>query len=196
MISYVKGPITHKSPTYLIVEAGGVGYHINISLHTYAKIEALATVKILTYLHVKEDAQTLFGFAEDIERKLFVHLISVSGIGPNTAQILLSSLNPEEVRAAIIGEDVAAFKQVKGIGPKTAKRIILDLKDKLIKESGDAPLTLPAINNTIRDEALSGLVALGFTRIQAQKALKKALREKPEAANVEELVKQALKQLS
>ncbi len=196
MISYVKGPITHKSPTYLIVEAGGVGYHINISLHTYAKIEALATVKILTYLHVKEDAQTLFGFAEDIERKLFVHLISVSGIGPNTAQILLSSLNPEEVRAAIIGEDVAAFKQVKGIGPKTAKRIILDLKDKLIKESGDAPLTLPAVNNTIRDEALSGLVALGFTRIQAQKALKKALREKPEAANVEELVKQALKQLS
>lgn len=196
MISYVKGPITHKSPAYIIVEAGGVGYHINISLHTYAKIEPLATVKILTYLHVKEDGQTLFGFAEDMERKLFVHLISVSGIGPNTAQILLSSLNPEEVRAAIIGEDVAAFKQVKGIGPKTAKRIILDLKDKLLKESGDVPLTLPAVNNTIRDEALSGLVALGFTRIQAQKALKKALREKPEAANVEELVKLALKQLS
>lgn len=196
MISYVKGPITHKSPTYIIVEAGGVGYHVNISLYTYAKIEELATVKILTYLHVKEDGQTLFGFAEDIERKLFVHLISVSGVGPNTAQILLSSLNPEEVRAAIIGEDVGAFKQVKGIGPKTAKRIILDLKDKLLKESGDVPLTLPTVNNTIRDEALSGLVALGFTRIQAQKALKKALLEKPEAANVEELVKLALKQLS
>jgi Holliday junction DNA helicase RuvA len=196
MITYLKGPITHKSPTFIIVEAGGVGYHVHISLHTYTQIEKLETVKILTHLHIKEDSHTLYGFAEDVERKLFVHLISVSGIGPSTAQILLSSLNPDELRAAIIGEDVASFRQVKGIGPKTAKRIILDLKDKIIKESGEEPLTMPAANNTIRDEALSALVALGFARIQAQKALKKALRENPQAANVEELVKLALKQLS
>lgn len=196
MITYLKGAITHKSPTFIIVEAAGVGYHVNISLHTYALIEKLESVKILTHLYIKEDSHTLYGFAEEVERKLFVHLISVSGIGPSTAQILLSSLNPEELRAAIIGEDVSSFKQVKGIGPKTAKRIILDLKDKIIKETGDEPLTIPTANNTIRDEALSALVALGFARIQAQKALKKALGENPQAANVEELVKLALKQLS
>ena len=109
MITYLKGAITFKSPTYIIVETGGLGYHVNVSLHTYAQVEKLETVKILTYLHIKEDSHTLYGFSEDIERKLFVLLISVSGIGPNTAQILLSSLNPDELRAAIISEDVLTF---------------------------------------------------------------------------------------
>ncbi|MEN0006662.1 MAG: Holliday junction branch migration protein RuvA, partial [Bacteroidota bacterium] len=169
MIAYLKGEITFKSPTYILVEAAGVGYHVNISLHTYSQIEKLEHVKILTHLHIKEDSHTIYGFAEATERSLFVHLISVSGIGPSTAQVLLSSMNPEEVRSAIVGENVASFKKVKGIGPKTAKRIILDLKDKMVKESGDAPLSLLPQDNTIREEALSALVALGFARVHVQK---------------------------
>jgi Holliday junction DNA helicase RuvA len=165
-------------------------------LYTYAKIEALEQVKILIHEHIKEDSRSLYGFAEEVERVLFRHLISVSGIGPSTAQIVLSSLNPEEVRAAIIGEQVQAFKQVKGIGPKTAKRLILDLKDKLLKESDGSTLTLPALDNTLREEALSALVALGFARIQVQKALNKVLKSRPEVNRVEELIKLALRELS
>ena len=196
MITYIKGAISHKSPTFIIVETGGIGYHINISLHTYSQIEKLEHVKILTYLHIKEDAHTLYGFANEAERSLFVLLISVSGIGPNTARVLLSSLNPDETRAAIIGEDEHAFKKVKGVGPKTAKRIIIDLKDKILKESGDVPLIVAKVDNTIRDEALSALVSLGFSRIPVQKALNKILKEQSDIKNVEDLIKVALKQLS
>ena len=197
MISYLKGAITFKSPVYIIVEAGGVGYHVNISLNTYSRIHREESIKILTYLHIKEDSHTLFGFADDAERQLFVHLISVSGVGPSTAQVLLSALQPEEVRVAIIGEDVAAFRQVKGIGPKTAKRIILDLKDKMLRDSGaEGAITAPPADNTIREEALSALVALGFSKIPAQKALSRALREQMSVESAEELVKLALKLLS
>ena len=196
MIAYLKGEITFKNPSFIIVETGGVGYHVNISLYTYARIEKLERLKILTHLVIKEDSHTLYGFSEEAERSLFVHLISVSGVGPSTAQLLLSSLRPEEARAAIIGEDVASFRQVKGIGPKTAKRIILDLKDKLMKESGDEPLTISTVDNTIRDEALSALVALGFSRAQVQKALNKVLRQQAGISSVENLVKLALKELS
>ena len=169
MISYIKGAITYKNPTYILVEAGGIGYHINISLHTYALVEKLETVKILTYLHVREDAQVLYGFAEEGERAMFRHLISVSGIGTNTARVLLSGMNTVEVRSAIISEDVRAFNKVKGIGPKTAKRIILDLKDKIVKEVGEVSPNFAPANNTIRDEAISALVALGFNKIKVQK---------------------------
>lgn len=196
MINYLKGEITFKNPAFIVVEVSGVGYRVNISLYTYARIEKLEQVKILTHLLIREDSHTLYGFADEMERTLFIHLLSVSGIGPSTAQILLSSLQPEEVRAAIIGEDVSAFRRVKGIGPKTAKRIILDLKDKMVKEGGEESLTFTPQDNTMRDEALSGLVALGFQRIQAQKALNKVLREKPSVESVEDLVKLALKQLS
>lgn len=196
MISYVNGAITFKSPTYIVVEAGGIGYHINISLNTYAQIEKLESVKILTHLHVKEDSHTLYGFAEEAERTLFVLLLSVSGIGPNTARILLSSMTAQEARTAIISEDVPAFKKVKGVGPKTAKRIILDLKDKILKDSGESPIPLSIHDNTIRDEALSALVALGFARIQVQKVLNKILSEHSSIASVEELIKLSLKQLS
>ena len=196
MITYLKGTITHKSPTYIVVETGGVGYHVNISLHTYSQIERLESVKILTQQVIKEDSHSLFGFAEDAERRLFVLLISVSGVGPTTAQLVLASLTPDDLKAAIISEDVATFKRVKGIGPKTAKRIILDLKDKIVKESGDVPITITPADNTMRDEALSALVALGFNRIQVQKLLNKVLREQPAVASVEELIKLALKQLS
>lgn len=197
MITYLKGNITYKTPTYIVVETGGVGYRVNISLNTYARIEGLENVKILTHQVIKEDSHTLYGFADDAERSLFIQLISVSGVGPTTAQLLLSSLNPDELRAAIISEDELTFKRVKGVGPKTAKRIILDLKDKVLKDSGAEGLSsVYAADNTIREEALSALVALGFARIQVQKALNSIVKEQPTMVSVEELIKTALKKLS
>lgn len=196
MIAYIKGEITYKSPTYILIETGGIGYHVNISLNTYAQIEKLEKVQILTHLQVKEDSHTLYGFAEEAERSMFVLLISVSGIGPNTARVLLSSMKVEEARMAIVSENVAAFNKVKGIGPKTAKRIILDLKDKVIKESGDTPITVSPVNNTIREEALSALVALQFPKIKVQKVLNKILQQQPTINSVEEMIKLALKNLS
>ncbi|MBX2929789.1 MAG: Holliday junction branch migration protein RuvA [Saprospiraceae bacterium] len=196
MISYIKGEITWKTPTYIVVETGGIGYHVHISLYTYAQIEKLERVKIHTHLLVREESHTLYGFAEESERSLFQHLISVSGVGPTTAQLLLSAMTPDDIRAAIIGEHEQAFSKVKGIGPKTAKRIILDLKDKMVKTAGDAPLSLLPQDNTTREEALSALVALGFARVQVQKALNAVLKEKPSIKNVEELIKLALRQLS
>ena len=133
MITYIKGDIAFKSPTYIIMEANGIGYRVNISLNTYSALEKVNKGKILTYLLVREDAQTLYGFATDAERGLFMHLISVSGVGANTAQVMLSSMTPDEIRAAIIGEQLAILTKIKGIGTKTAKRIILDIKDKLAK---------------------------------------------------------------
>ncbi|MEN0045562.1 MAG: Holliday junction branch migration protein RuvA [Bacteroidota bacterium] len=197
MISYIKGTINYKTPTYIVVETGGIGYHVNISLNTYTEIEKLESLKILIHQHIKEDSHTLYGFAEEVERNLFRHLISVSGIGPNTAQIVLSGMKPDEVRVAIIGEDDRAFSRVKGIGPKTAKRIILDLKDKIMKDSGEETLlTSTPTNNTFRDEALSALLALGFNKIKIQKTLNKVLKEQPNIGSVENLIKAALKQLS
>ena len=197
MITYIKGLLTYKTPTFIVVETGGVGYHINISLNTYTQVEKLESVKILTQQIIREDSHTLYGFAEEAERTLFLHLISVSGVGPSTAQLVLSSMTPEEIRSAIISENAALLGKVKGIGPKTAKRIILDLKDKLVKDGGaEVSLTISSQNNTIREEALSALVALGFNRIEVQKALNKLLKEQPTIHNVEELIKLALKQLS
>ena len=198
MIAYVNGEITFKTPTYIIVEASGIGYHINITLNTYARIEKLERVKILTHFHVKEDQQTLYGFAENTERQLFLHLLSVSGIGPNTARVMLSSMTTDELRAAIISENVAAFKKVKGVGPKTAKRLIIDLKDKLLKESGEEGIETSmaaTADNTLRQEALSALVALGYLKIQAQKALNTVIKSKPDIDSVEKLIKFALSEL-
>jgi Holliday junction DNA helicase RuvA len=196
MITYIKGLIAFKSPTYVVIEAGGIGYHIHVSLNTYSKIEKLEHVKILTYFHVKEDSQTLYGFADDEERNLFVHLISVSGVGPSTAQVILSTLMPDELRMSIIAENDAALTKVKGIGSKTAKQIILDLKNKLIKSGGE--MTIPALpaNNTMREEALSALMSLQINKIQAQKALNKVLKDNPSVGSVEDLIRLALKQLS
>lgn len=197
MISYIKGQITQKNPAFVVVEAAGIGYHINISLNTYSAIEALSEAKLLTHLHIKEDAHTLYGFAEEAERSLFVHLLSVTGIGPNTARILLSAMNPEEARTAIVSEDINAFNKVKGIGPKTAKRIILDLKDKMVKDGGGTDISLEtlATNTSLRDQALQALVALGFPKIQVQKSLNMILKER-QVTSVEELIKLALKNLS
>jgi len=195
MITYLRGDITQRTPTYIIVDVNGVGYLVHISLNTYSQIEKKDEVKILTHLNIKEDSHTLYGFADETERSLFRHLISVSGVGPTTAQIVLSSLSAEELRAAIIGEQEQVFRAVKGIGPKMAKRIILDLKDKLVKDSGDLPLTFPSQNNTIREEALSALVALGFQKIAVQKALNHLLKDQA-IQSVEQLIKLALRELS
>ncbi len=196
LITYIKGIITFKTPTYIVVEAGGIGYHVNISLFTYAKVEKLEQIKILTYYHIKEDAHTLYGFADDEERQLFVHLISVSGVGAATAQVMLSTMTPAEIRAAIIGENEVVLRKIKGIGQKTSKQIILDLKNKLIKSGGEFSLSTTQADNTTRQEALSALLSLQVNKIQAQKALNKVIQEQPGVKTVEELVRLALKQLS
>ncbi len=202
MITYLKGAVTYKSPTYIIVEAGGVGYHVNISLQTYSQIAELSEIKILTFLQIKEDSHTLYGFAEEGERNLFQLLLLVTGIGANTARVLLSGMSVEELKAAIIREDLATFGKVKGIGPKTAKRIIIELKDRVMKESGEAPTTwattiaaTPKIVQA-RDEALAALIALGFNKINIQKTLNTILKDNPNIGGVEELIRTALRQLS
>lgn len=196
MIDFIKGLIAFKTPTYIVIEtSGGVGYHVNISLHTYAQIEKSETVRLLTHLQVREDAHILFGFADEAERKIFRLLIEVSGIGTSTAQVVLSSMNPDEVRIAILNESEVTFSRVKGIGLKTAKRIILDLKDKVKKEQGDLTLNYGAVNNTIREDALLALSNLGFQRIPTQRALNKILEDNP-TASVQEVIKSALKILS
>jgi Holliday junction DNA helicase RuvA len=180
------------------VECQGVGYHVNISLFTYSKLEKLDTIKILTYLHVKEDEQSLFGFFDPEEKNLFIQLLSVSGIGVNTARVILSYMSPEEVKTAILHENAFALGKVKGIGPKTAKRIILDLKDKVMKESGDAPNVSfqDAQSVSVKSEALSALLALGFPKPAVDKFMRAVPDAEAESMQVEELIKYILKQMN
>lgn len=200
MIAYIKGKLTQKSPTDIIIEtSGGVGYHIHITSNTYHKIANQSDLKILTHFIVKEDSQTLYGFADEEERHLFGLLISVSGVGPSTARILLSTLSSGEVRSAIVSENIAVLKSAKGIGPKAAKRIVLELKDKILKESGTQSALVSetlTVDNTIREEALSALVALGFNKTLVQKALNRILKTTPHIQDSGELIKQALGHLS
>ncbi|MDQ1332515.1 MAG: holliday junction helicase RuvA, partial [Bacteroidota bacterium] len=163
MIDYIKGTITQVTPTFLTIETGGVGYFVNISLTTFSKLEGKSDYKILIHEVIREDAHLLFGFADKEEREIFRFLISVTGVGASTARMMLSSLSPVEVERAIIGSDVNVLKSVKGIGLKTAQRIIVDLKDKLGKQSGTGEIFALA-DNTRRDEALSALVMLGFAK--------------------------------
>lgn len=198
MYAYLKGSVTFLTPAYLTLEVNGVGYHLNIPLSTYTALQGQEKTTLYTQLIVREDAHTLFGFATQTERNMFVHLISVSGVGPSTAQLLLSSMTVDEIRSAIIGEQAHILQRAKGIGPKAAKQIILDLKDKLSKEAPEGPALLPGMgpDNTVREEALTALMALGFNRIGVQKALNAVMKELPPSARVEELIKAALKQLS
>ena len=196
MITYVNGPIAHKTPSFVVIEAGGIGYHINVSLYTYTKIEKAEKAKLLTHFHVKEDQQALYGFYDETERSFFRLLIGVNGVGPATALVVLSSMNPDEFRAAVIGEDVASIRKVKGIGPKTAQRIILDLKDKMMKENFATPTMLSPQSNTQRAEALSALVNLGFARPAVQRALNRVFAAKPDIGSSEEIIKLALRELS
>ena len=193
MFEFIRGTVADLNPASIVVEAGGVGYFINISLSTYSKLNGKKEVKILTHQVVREDAHILFGFAEKNERDLFRNLISVNGVGANTAMMMLSSLNTEEIVAAVATENVAVLKGGKGIGAKTAQRIIIDLKDKLGKISETSQILLSP-DNTIRNESLSALVMLGFAKKDAEKTVTKLLQEQP-GATVESVIKQALKRL-
>lgn len=194
MYAYIDGKLAFKSPSYVVIDAGGVGYHINISLNTYSKLGNAERCKLFTWLHVKEDAHTLYGFADEGERRLFLHLISVSGVGPNTGRMMLSSITPEEIQNAIVKGDVSQIQRIKGIGPKSAQRLILELQDKLRKEGPDTLITMP-LNKTVKDEALSALVMLGFARNAVEKVLEQELSKNNGDLTVEQLIKFALKSL-
>lgn len=193
MYDYIDGKLASKTPTAVVIEAGGVGYFVNISLNTYSLIAAAERCKLFTWQHVKEDAHTLYGFAEEGERKLFRHLISVSGIGPNTARTMLSSISPADIRAAIQRGDVPMIQRIKGIGPKSAQRMILELQDKLKKEGPVSPISASPYTSA-KDEALTALVMLGFAGNQAEKALIQ-VSASGENLSAEDLIKAALKNL-
>lgn len=193
MYDYIKGKLAYKGPTYVVVEAAGVGYHIVISLNTFEQIKDKEDCKLFISFQVREDSQTLFGFSEQGERRLFEHLISVSGIGPNTARMILSSITPTEIQAAIIQGDVKLIQRIKGIGPKTAQRMVLELQDKLQKEGPDTLISMPQ-NKTVFDEALTALVMLGFVKSKVEKLLQ-TLYQADSSVTVEQLIKNALKKL-
>jgi Holliday junction DNA helicase RuvA len=193
MIVHIQGRLVEKTPTEVVIESGGVGYHINISLHTFSLIPEGENLKLFTFLQIKEDAHTLYGFVEKQERELFKLLISVSGVGASIARTMLSSLAPQQIIQAIASNDVATVQSIKGIGAKTAQRVILDLKDKVLKVYSLDEVSLIS-NNTNKDEALSALEVLGFIRKTAEKVIDKIVKEDPNAT-VESLIKQALKNL-
>lgn len=191
MYDYLKGKLVEKNPTYIVIDVNGVGYMVNISLTTYSKIKEKENIKVFIHFVVREDAQLLYGFADENERLLFSHLVSVSGVGANTARLILSSLSTEETFDAIVLAKANVLQGVKGIGGKTAQRIIIDLKDKLIK-SGIELEKIDQTHNTIREEALSGLLRLGFNKLSAEKAIDKVLKA-DEIVDVEGLIKEVLK---
>ena len=193
MIDYIKGTIIELSPAHVTVETAGIGYFISISLNTFSKLENKSDCRILIHEVIREDSHQLFGFADEEERTIFRHLISVSGIGANTARMMLSSLAPAEIERAIAEADVNILKGVKGIGLKTAQRIIVDLKDKVGKQASVAEI-FASEDNTKREEALSALMMLGFAKGAVIKVLDKLLRE-DKNQTVEELIKKALKNL-
>lgn len=189
MIGQLNGRLIEKTPTEIVLECGGVGYEVKISLNTFSSIGNEEQLKLFTKLVVREDAQILYGFATKVEREMFNHLVSVSGIGPNTAMIMLSSLVPEEIAHAIQSEDVRTIQGIKGIGAKTAQRVIVDLKDKMLKMAFSSENMFNA-NNTSRFEALTALVSLGFDKKSAEKAIDKIATGEE---SVEQLIKGALK---
>lgn len=193
MIHHLKGKLVERNPTYVIIECGGVGYFVNISLHTFSKIPDGELIHLFTHFQVKEDSHTLFGFVEKSEREIFRLLISVSGIGSSTARTMLSSLSPAQIRDAIANGDVPAIQSIKGIGAKTAQRVILDLRDKILKVYDIDELSTTS-NNTNKDEALSALEVLGFARRQAEKVVDKVISQDA-SLSVENIIKLALKNL-
>jgi Holliday junction DNA helicase RuvA len=194
MIEFISGKLIEKNPAYAVIDVGGVGYFINISLNTYTGIEAKTETKLFTHMAIREDAHVLYGFIEQSERQLFRQLISVSGIGPATARMILSSLSPDELHHAIVEKNISLLKSVKGVGPKSAERIIIDLRDKLEKE-GYKSVNISSLSNTFKTEALSALVMLGFANPVANKAIETALKADSSINSVERLIKAALKQL-
>ena len=193
MIYHIEGKLVEKTPTEVIIDCDGVGYHVNISLHTYSLLPASEAIKLFTYLQIKEDSHTLFGFVEKSEREIFKMLLSVSGIGASIARTMLSSLEPKQIIHAIASADVVTIQSIKGIGSKTAQRVILDLKDKVLKLY-DLDEVSMSQSNTNKDEALSALEVLGFIRKSAERVVEKIVKENPDAT-VENIIKLALKNL-
>lgn len=193
MITHLSGRLVEKNPTHVIIECNGVGYFVNISLHTFSAIPEGEALKLYAHLQVKEDSHTLYGFADKMEREIFRLLISVSGIGASIARTMLSSLHPDQIKQAIASGDVPTIQSIKGIGAKTAQRVILDLKDKILKVF-DIDVESAVSSNTTKEEALSALETLGFARKQADKVCAGILKENPEAS-VETIIKEALKKL-
>jgi len=193
MITHLKGKLIEKNPTNIVVDCNGVGYSVNISLHTFSQLPSGENVKLFIHLQIREDSHTLFGFSSKVEREVFRLLISVSGIGASIARTMLSTLSPEQVMEAITQNNIAVIQSVKGIGAKTAQRVVLDLKDKIIKIYGLDEVSLVS-SNTNRNEALSALETLGFARKQVEKVCDDIINKNPNAS-VETIIKQALKNL-
>ena len=194
MYAYLQGKFTFKNPAQIYVDVNGVGYEVNISLNTYAAIQNLADGKLYTYLQVKEDGHTLFGFFDKIEKEIFIQLISVSGIGAATARMMLSHMKPDEVGRAIMQNNVKLLESIKGIGKKTAERLVLELRDKVGKVTPDIN-TPVMVGNSLQQDALNALVALGISKPQAESALQKINNNQPNIDNLEELIKKALKSI-
>lgn len=196
MIDYLSGKLVFKDPTYVIIDVNGIGYHVKISLQTYTEIKDEEQIKLLTFLHIKEDGHTLFGFKQEHEKRLFLLLLSINGVGPSTGLMILSSLSSAEIEQAILAGDVATIQHVKGIGTKTAQRIILELKDKVGKGTSDglvAPLGFLKSSNKIREEALQALITLGFPKVAAEKNIAAVLKKTTGEISLEDLIKASLK---
>ncbi len=193
MITHIQGRLIEKNPTDVVIDCNGIGYLLHISLHTYSQIPDKEQLKLYTHLQIKEDAHTLFGFSSLAEREIFRLLISVSGIGASIARTMLSSLSPKQVREGIASGDVALIQSIKGIGAKTAQRVIIDLKDKILKIYDIDEVSI-AKDNTNKNEALSALEVLGFAKKQAERVVDKVIAAQPDAT-VETIIKQALKNL-
>jgi len=193
MITQIIGRLVEKTPTQVVIDCNGVGYAVNISLHTFSQINDGENIKLYTHLQVREDSHTLFGFNTTIERSVFLLLISVSGIGSSIARMMLSSLEPLQIQRAIISDDLNTIKSVKGIGLKTAQRVLIELKDKMLNLQVEGEIQNFG-NNTIKDEALSALEVLGYTRKQSERILDSIIQSAPESS-VEELIKEALNKL-
>ena len=195
MIDFVKGRLVKKDPTHVVIDVNGIGYRVLISLNTFSEIKDREDIFLNTYLHIKEDAHTLFGFSQESEKQMFLLLISINGVGPSTALMMLSSLSSEEIRQAILTENVVTIKSVKGIGAKTAQRIILELKDKVAKIGGEIEGgSLPG-HNTLKNEALSALTTLGIGRLVAEKQIESIFKSQGTDLSLEELIKKVLKNI-
>ena len=193
MITQIKGRLEEKSPTHVVIDCQGIGYEVNISLHTYSQLGQDENIKLFTHLQIREDSHTLFGFFTPMERSVFRLLLSVSGIGASTARTMLSSLEPQQIQRAIVNEDLATIKSIKGIGLKTAQRVLIELKVKMMSLFEGEEIQSFA-NNTIKEEALSALEVLGYSRKQSEKVIDNAIQAAPESS-VEELIKAALNKL-
>ena len=193
MYAYLQGKFTYKTPAQVYVDVQGVGYEVNVSLNTYSSIQKLSEGKLFTYLQIKEDGHTLYGFFDKEEKDIFLLLISVSGVGASTARMMLSSIRPDEISTAIIQSNIKLLESVKGIGKKTAERLVLELKDKVGKQSIGTVGTSFAVVNSLEQDALIALTSLGIAKVQAEQAIQKVMRNEAEINNLEILIKKALK---